>query len=500
MHDRISASIRKNRETLQQRLHRDKNPDMHLRHFRTCQREATVYYVEGIVSVDYLQHYLLTPCQRLRDVSPDKHLSQTLKEAVYISDVVEAQTYEEILTMLMNGRAVLLVDGMACALGFDVRFFVRRGISPPLTESVVLGPHQGFNESIRDNITMLRRILPTAELIGEMQTIGDKIPVSLCVMYLQDAVDEDMLRRVKARLEGIHTDHVLSIGALEQLIEDKPYALLPQCCLTERPDRVASMLLEGQIALILDGAPQALVLPASLLHLLHTPDDTSARWQYGTFLRLVRVVGLLCALLLSGLFAAFVTFHPESLPVTLLTAVLESQAAVPLSIPAETFLMLFMFNLINEAGTRVPGVAGSTLGTVSGLILGQAAVEAKLIHPLLIIVVAVASLGSYAIPNYSLGLAIRIAQLLFLAAGCVFGIYGMVLFFAAGIIRLCGMTSLGSPFAAPLSPLRTHNPDSLVRLPLWRQRIRAWLANPAQMNRTSGPMRGWDRRRNADDQ
>ncbi len=500
MNDQISASIRKNRARMQEKLHRDVNPDMHVRHFRFCQREATVYYVEGIVSVDYLQHYLLTPCQRLRDVEPEKPLAQMLKEVVYISDVLEAERYDDIVTMLMNGRAVMLVDGMPCALGFDVRFFVRRGIAPPLTESVVLGPHQGFNESIRDNITLLRRILPTPELIGEMQTIGDQAPVGLCVMYLHDAVDEDMLRRVKARLKEIHTDHVLSIGALEQLIEDRPYALLPQCCLTERPDRAASMLLEGQIALLLDGAPQALVLPASLLHLLHTPDDTSARWQYGTFLRLVRMIGLLCALLLPGLFVAFVTFHPEALPVTLLTAVLESQAAVPLSIPAETFLMLIMFNLINEAGTRVPGVAGSTLGTVSGLILGQAAVEAKLVHPLLIIVVAVASLGSYAIPNYSLGLAIRIAQLLFLAAGCIFGVYGMVLSFAAGIIRFCGMTSLGSPFAAPVAPRRTHNPDVLLRSPLWQQRIRAWLANPSQMNRTNGPMRGWDRRQHEDDQ
>ena len=494
MNEGISASLRKSCEAMDRLLSRDVNPDVKCRRFRVFQRDAAFYFVDGTVSVDFLQHYLLEPLEDLRDEKPDAELATALQNVVRLADVQTAASYEVAVTHLMTGRAVLLTEGMACALGFDARAFVRRGIAPPQTESVVLGPHEGFNESIRDNITLLRRILPSPNFIGEMRTVGDQIPVGLCVMYLKDAVDRDMLKRLKARLDGIRTDHVLSIGALEQMLEDKPYSLLPQCCLTERPDRAASMLLEGQIALLLDGSPLALVMPASFLHLLHTPDDTSLRWQYGTFLRLLRLFGLLSALLLPGLFVAFVTFHPQALPVTLLIAVLESQAEVPLSIPAETFLMLLMFNLINEAGTRVPGISGSTLGTVSGLILGQAAVEARLIHPLLVIVVAVSSLGSYAIPDYSLGLAIRIAQLLFLAAGCVFGIYGMVLFCAAGTVRLCGMTSLGSPFAAPLSPARSRNPDGWTRLPIWRQRARTWLANPADMVKVHGRMRGWDRR------
>lgn len=497
MKERITASLQENIDAMDSLLNRGINPDMHIRRFRVYAREAAFYYVDGTVSVDFLQHYLMEPLEDLRDAKLDADLSTALQNAVRLADVQVAKTYAEAVKHAMTGRAVLFVAGMPCALGFDARMFVRRGISPPQTESVVLGPHEGFNESIRDNITLLRRILPSPEFIGEMRTIGDQIPVSLCVMYLKNAVDEGLLKRVKSRLDAIHTDHVLSVGALEQLLEDQPYSLLPQCCLTERPDRTVSMLLEGQIALLLDGSPLALVVPASILHLLHTPDDTSLRWQYGTFLRLLRLTGLLCALLLPGLFVAFVTFHPQALPVTLLTAVLESQAEVPLSIPAETFLMLIMFNLINEAGTRVPGISGSTLGTVSGLILGQAAVEARLIHPLLVIVVAVSSLGCYAIPDYSLGLAIRIAQLLFLAAGCIFGVYGMVLFLAAGVIRLCGMQSLGAPFAAPLSPMRERNPDGLTRLPIWRQRARTWLANPTDRIRTHGRMRGWDRRDHA---
>ena len=276
-------------------------------------------------------------------------------------------------------------------------------------------------------------------------------------------------------------------SALQQLIEDRPYALLPQCILTERPDRAVSMLLEGQIVLLMDGSSQALVLPASIWHLIHTPDDTSARFQYGTFMRLIRLLGLLCALLLPGLFVAFVTFHPEALPVTLLTSILESQASVPFSIPVEALVMLVMFNLIGEAATRVPAIVGGTLGTVSGLILGTAAVDAHLVHPLLLIVVAVASLGSYAVPDYSLGIALRIGQLLMVLAGSIFGVYGMVLFLAAGTVRLCSLTSLGSPE-------RAHNPDGVVRGPLMFQRWRTWLSAPHDRQRAKGSMRRWDRR------
>ena len=494
MPEKISSSLEQNLSVLEARLFRDVNTDMTRRDFRVFRREAAVYFVDGLVSSDFLQHYILTPCQEQTDAPLAADLQDALLQTIHVGDAKAVSTYAEAVDAIVNGKAVLVADGMPAALCFDIRYFVRRGIAPPLTESVVNGPHQGFNEALRDNITLLRRILHTPELIGEMSTMGEASPTNICVMYLKNAVDGQMLQRVKNRLAGIQVDQVLSIGALEQLLEDKPFALLPQCCLTERPDRAASFLLEGQVVIVMDGAPQVLAMPISFLHLLHTPDDTSMRWQYGTFLRMIRLLGALCTLLLPGLFVAAVTFHPEALPVTLLTAILESQAQVPLSIPAETLLMLLMFNLINEAGTRVPGVVGNSLGTVSGLILGQAAVEAKLIHPLLIIVVAVSSLGSYAIPDYSLGMAFRIGQLIFLAAGCIFGLYGMVLLSAVMVVRLCGMTSLGAPFAAPVAPVRTHNPDVFLRYPLWHQRLRTWLGNPFSMERTRGRMRGWDRR------
>lgn len=490
----ISPSLSDTRRLMDAALHRDINPDMHVRHFCVFGKEASLYFAEGLCSAEQLQHYVLAPMLALRQTPVPDDIGLELARTVQGASVETADTVEEAVRQTLKGNAVVCVDGMNSAQAFDVRFFVRRGISPPETEQVVLGPHEGFNESLRDCITLIRRMLPTPDLIGEMRSIGDRYSGSLCLMYLTGVADEASLSRVRARLEGIRVDHVLSIGALQQLIEDRPYALLPQCILTERPDRAVSMLLEGQIVLLMDGSSQALVLPASIWHLIHTPDDTSARFQYGTFMRLIRLLGLLCALLLPGLFVAFVTFHPEALPVTLLTSILESQASVPFSIPVEALVMLVMFNLIGEAATRVPAIVGGTLGTVSGLILGTAAVDAHLVHPLLLIVVAVASLGSYAVPDYSLGIALRIGQLLMVLAGSIFGVYGMVLFLAAGTVRLCSLTSLGSPFAAPYAPERAHNPDGVVRGPLMFQRWRTWLSAPHDRQRAKGSMRRWDRR------
>ena len=488
----IPTHIGDARDTLDALLNRPANSDMKRRDLRVFRREASVYFVDGMVSGEFLQRFVLAPCQEQAEAPFEGDLAAELIASLPVAEAEELADTAAVTSALTSGKAVLIADGMACGVSLDIRCFVRRGISPPLTESVVCGPHEGFNEALRDNVTLLRRMLPTELLVGEMVTVGDVIPTSVCILSLSDRVDEETLRRVKGRIAGIRRDHVLSIGEMEQLIEDRPWALLPQCCLTERPDRAASFLLEGQVVVLLDGSPRALAAPVSFLHLMHTPDDTAMRWQYGTLTRLIRMVGALLTLLLPGLFVAFTLFHPEALPVTLLTSVLESQAAVPLSIPGEMLLMLFMLGLISEAGMRIPGMVGSSLGTVSGLILGQAAVNANLVHPLMIIVVAVASLGNYALPNPALAMAFRIGQLLFVGAACLGGVYGMMLLFAVGAVRVCGMRSLSAPYAAPCAPWRPHNPDLLTRQPLWHQRLTTWLGSAAHPLRSRGPMRRWD--------
>ncbi len=227
-------------EALEKVLHLSINPDIKKRMLRVYGADGVVYILDGMVSTDFLQRDVLGRFLPHAEEHYQGTLEQALMTLLPIEDVVKATDVEEAAQQIMTGKAVLLAEGMGCALCIDIRMFVRRGVSTPLTESVVIGPHQGFNESIRDNLTLLRRMLPTPDLIGEMTEVGDQIPTSLCILYIDGVVEEECLKSVKNRLNSLHTDHVLSIGALEQLLEDTPYSLLPQCCLTERPDRAAS--------------------------------------------------------------------------------------------------------------------------------------------------------------------------------------------------------------------------------------------------------------------
>lgn len=285
-----------------------------------------------------------------------------------------------------------------------------------------------------------------------------------------------MIARVRKRLDDCAYDFALTTGEVEQLIEDHPMALIPQCVRTERPDRAASFLAEGQIVVLTDGSPAALGAPSTLWHQLHTPDDSSMRWQSGTFLRVVRLLGTLIFLFLPGAYLAVLRFHPEMLSPILLTSVYETSSRVPIPVYWEALLMTLAFDLINEAGLRAPGPMGNALGIVSGLILGQSAVSADIVSPLLLIVVAASGLGGFCVPGYALSVGLKIVQLMLTTAGAAAGLYGMALCALCLAGALCAMQSVGSPLTAPLTPHRRGNPDLLLRLPLRFQKARAFFA------------------------
>ena len=286
---------------------------------------------------------------------------------------------------------------------------------------------------------------------------------------------------LRARVKRVSAPAVNGIGALQQLIEDHPGALLPQMLQTERPDRAAACLLEGQALLLMDNSPYALAAPVSLFHQIHASDDTFARWQYGSFLRVIRLVGMLLSVFLPGLYVALTGYHLHLIPMSLLTSIAEARANVPFPILAEILIMEFSFYLINEAGTRMPQQIGSALGIVGALILGQAAVSASIISPILIIIVALSGLGNYAMPDYGFSLGLILYRLGVIAAAALFGLYGICAAAFCIVAGLCGMTSLGAPYFAPVAPPRPHNPDLLLRLPLWLQRRVTWGHRPNWM-------------------
>jgi len=477
----LCSVLRRNIEILSSRLGAPANADVLSRRLRSGAFESAVIAIDGMVSSQRIDENILKPCMDLpkaagEDVPPEERVSFLMAHAVSILPMKIKYNIDEILSDILSGQCALLCEGCSTACVMDVRGFEKRTIGKPEVEQVVLGPHESFSESIRTNITLIRRIVQREELITEFVTAGGAMKTRCALLYLRGTADERMAEKIRARLERCQYDFALTTGEVEQLIEDHPWALVPSSVRTERPDRAASFLAEGQIVVLTDGSPDVLGTPATLFHQLHTPDDASMRWQYGTYLRIVRIIGLLIHVFLPGLYLAVLRFHQELLSPMLLTSVYETGARVPLPAFLEALLMTLAFDLINEAGLRAPGAMGNALGIVSGLILGQSAVSADIVSPLLLIVIAASGLGGFCIPNYALSIGLKIVQLFFLCAGAAGGLYAISLLLLVLLCALCRMTSAGSPLTAPLTPPRRGNPDLLIRLPMKFQKARAFFA------------------------
>jgi len=479
--------LARNIEVFRSRFGAPTNADVIIRRFQSGAFESAIIAVDGMVNTQQINENILKPCMDLptaagEDEKREDRVAFLMGHAVSVLPMKMKNNVDEIVSDVLGGQCALISEGCGMACVMDTRGFEKRTIGKPEVEHVVLGPHESFSESIRTNITLLRRIVQREELTTEFVTAGGAMKTRCALLYLRGTADETMVERIRARIEGCTYDFALTSGEVEQLIEEHPLALIPQCVRTERPDRAASFLAEGQVVVLTDGSPAALGAPATIFHQLHTPDDASMRWQYGTFLRFVRLAGMLIHVFLPGLYLSVLRFHQELLSPMLLTSVYETSARVPIPVYLEALLMTLAFDLINEAGLRAPGAMGNALGIVSGLILGQSAVSADIVSPLLLIVVAASGLGGFCVPGYSMSIGLKIVQLMFLTAGAAGGLYAMLLLLLCLSCALCAMRSVGSPLTAPLAPRRRANPDILLRLPMKYQKARAFFAKGSDSN------------------
>ena len=477
----LCAVLSRNLDIFRYQLGAPANADVLIRRFQSGAFESAIIAMDGMVNTQMVDENILKPCMELprnagEDTAAQARTAYLMAHAVSVLPMKMKDNIDEIITDVLGGQCALLCEGCSVACVMDTRGFEKRTIGRPEAEQVVLGPHESFSESIRTSITQLRRIVQRKELITEFVSAGGKMKTRCALLYLRGTADEEMAAKIRARLESCSYDFPLTTGEVEQLIEENPFALLPQCVRTERPDRAASFLAEGQIVVLTDGSPAALGAPATLYHQLHTPDDASMRWQYGTFLRIVRMIGMLIHIFLPGAYLAVLRFHQQLLSPMLLTSVYETSSRVPIPVFLEALLMTLAFDLINEAGLRAPGAMGNALGIVSGLILGQSAVSADIVSPLLLIVVAASGLGGFCVPSYALSIGLKIVQLMMLCAGAVGGFYAMGLLFAVLGCALCSMQSVTSPLTGPLTPPRPGNPDIFLRLPMQFQKARAFFA------------------------
>lgn len=483
----LGKSLAENIKKLEALYGLPRNRDVVTRTFVCGQAACAIVYLQGMASEKSIDQFILEPLQQAEGEMEGEPLEGIRARLVSVGEVEQCALLREISRGILDGRTLLLVDGCDQGLLLATQGYPHRSVERTHTESVVLGPQEGFVENLRTNITLIRRIVRSEALIGETLSLGTALPTQASLMYLDGVARSELVDELKRRIQAMDAPVCPGTGELMQRIEDNPHSLLPQILETERPDRAARALCDGQLVLLVDGSPYALIAPVTLFHLLHAPDDTFMRWQYGSFVRVIRFLGVILSLLLPGVYVALTLFHPHMIPMGLLTSIAETRADVPFPILVEILIMEGSFYLINEAGTRIPSLIGPTIGIVGALILGQAAVAASIISPILIIVVALTGLGNYAVPNYGMSIGLQILRLGFILAGALMGVYGIILTGSAALCYLAGMRSLGQPYLAPIAPWRPHNPDLMLRLPLGRQTRALFYARKDQWIFRRGP-------------
>jgi spore germination protein KA len=327
----------------------------------------------------------------------------------------------------------------------------------------IMGPKEAFTENIRTNVTLLRRIVKRPDFVCEFRDAGGMNGTKLVLAYLDGTVNPTLLAEVKRRLDGISTDTRLTVGRLEQLIEDYSFLPLPQMLKTERPDRAASAVLDGRIALLVEGCPLAGVLPITVGTLLESGEDLDMRQPVGTIIRVIRMLGAILSTYLPAYFLALALHHPGQLSGEILETVIASRAMVFLPLWMEMIFLLLVFQLVREAGLRVPGSIGHAIGIIGGLLLGQAAVSANIVSTVVLIIVALTGLGNFTIPDYSAQVATAYYRILLCVMATLGGLLGVTVTGLCATAVMCSVKSFGVPFFAPFAPVTKHREHLLFR-------------------------------------
>lgn len=401
-------------------------------------------------------------------------------------EVTPQNDLDTIYKLILSGETLFLIDGKDQALILGTRIYPVRSVDEPPTETLIRGPRDGFTESLRMNTVLVRRRVRDTKFKIVSKDVGTRSKTDLAIMYIEDIVDEELLNEVHKRIDNVDIDAILDSSQLEHLIEDNYLSPFPQIENTERPDSVAAAIFEGRVCIMVDNSPFALMIPATVGTLLQSSEDHYNRWTESSFIRLLRIIAAILVLLPTALYISVTSFHPGLLPTRLIYYVGASRINVPFPAVVEALLMEGTMEIIRQAGTRISGPIGSTIGIVGGLIIGQAAVEAGIVSALMIIVVALSTVATFALPSYEFSTALRILRFGFIILAGIFGLYGIML----GIIllgsHLIVLDSFSIPYASPYSGLGIEEgdiKDTLIKAPIQKLWRRPGFTNPKNKRR-----------------
>lgn len=514
----IFPSIDINLEYIKVKFNSLINSDIKIREFDLTARnkvyKAFIVYIDGMSSSRSINRFILHPLMlksRANTFEKSEEVVSTaitnnitvrkvkkfnLVDYIYsclipLNDTKKTKRFEEVISAVNSGDCALFIDTIDTSFVLDVKGFEKRAIDKPSNEVVIRGSQESFVENIKTNTSMLRRMINNENLVIESSSIGVVSKTRCAICYIKNIANNDLVSEVKYRINNLDIDYIVSSGQLEQLIKENSKSTLPESISTERPDTASTAILDGKVVVILNGSPTVLVMPCTFFDLLSSPEDKNLNYTFANFLKFLRLLACFISVLLPGIYIAITNFHEELIPTELLFSIISSRQAVPISIELEIILMEIVFELIHEAGIRVPTPIGSTMSIVGALVLGEAAVSANIVSPISIIIVAITGLASFSAPSYSLEFHFRILRFIFIFLGTLFGFLGIGLGLFIYLATLVNYKSFGIPYLSPFVPISNSNNEGFFLSPIWKIEKRPDALNTKRKNKEADISMVW---------
>lgn len=439
----------------------------HMENQQNTSIKCGILFIDGMIDVAVVNSNIIQPVVQNSTLKSTGDILANIQNQVLVSNIVQKTSdMQSLVKAILIGDTILFAEGSSEALIISSKGVKSRAIEEPEAEKVIRGPREGFTEPLMINLSLIRSKLITPDLKFKFRVVGSKSETKICICYLDNIVNHKILKELYKRLDCIDIDGVLGSGSIAELIKDASFSPLKTVGSTERPDVVAGKLLEGRIAIIMDGTPVALTLPHIFVEYFQANEDYYINYYFSTISRLLRIIGFILTVSVPAVYVALMTFHQEMIPTPLLISISAARQGVPFPTIVETLLLLIVFEILRETGTRMPTNIGQALSIVGALVLGQASVEAKIVSAPIVIVVAISGITSLIIPRIQ-GTAL-VLRVIFLLLTALLGFYGLIFGITGFLLHLCQIRSFGVPYMLYLTSLDPGDlKDTVVRAPLW---------------------------------
>ncbi len=444
--------------SLEQNLNTIKNltansSDLIVKTGMVCGNRIAVITCEGMTSTDTLAQLIYTKLNHLGNddkMPPGELLSHFFEVYMIAAEQTDITNFDDLILKYQSGFGIILIEGCARAIGIGIQGYKSRGIDEPSSELNVRGSREGFCEVIRTNMSLIRRRIKSPTLVFELQSVGERSNTDVCLCYISDKVSPELLENVRKRLKSVNLNTILESGYIQPYFEGKGGWFFSECGTCERPDTFAAKLYEGRVGILVDGTPFALMVPHLFIESFQTLDDYTQKPFYAFFIRAVRLFAYFVTIFLPGAYVAIASYNPEMLPSSLILNLAAAEQTAPFSLMFECLFIHFMYEILREAGIRLPRPIGHAIGVVGGIVIGDITVNAGLVGAPMVLIVALSGLCSFVVPTqYEKTVVLRF---LYIIAGGVFGLYGLFVLAGVVIIKMCSLSTYGIPYMAPISP------------------------------------------------